>query len=369
MDIWQEPLTYSGLPQSGFTFLAEKLREIGYGPIGLVGLLGLSAEDDLYPLDYRHLPRWERMLSEVKNPLAPAVRLLLLGLAEDVQRLKKTFGVRALDFILEAGLAFRQGAVVHPRLSLIPFQDLIVATDRLFMNADPESAETGLSSDNCVWRLDRTTRLMSKAMDRAQAGDVLELGCGSGVLSLLAAKGADRVIGVDINPRAVHVAKFNARLNQAENAEFIVGDLYQGVEGRRFDLIFSNPPSVPGLVSSWNREGGPSGRELIQRMIAGLPQYLPSRGRFQTTAHFGYRKESDIGLWLDGLLPGQGFQFFYEFIGPEEKAEEYALREAYQKAGPRHYHLFAATYGWYLDNLQSRNIDKIRFGVLNIIKG
>lgn len=366
MDSWKEPLTYGSLPQSGFDLLSTKLRELGYRPKRLSKIMGLSSEDDLYPLDYRFLPRWDRKLSESPEPLAPIIRLLLLALAEDVRRLEKALGSRTLDFILETGLAFRQGEAVHPRLSIFPFRNLFMVTDRLFMNADPESPEEGLSSDNCVWRLDRTTLIMAKTMPRRKAGKVLELGCGSGVLSLLAAKEASNVTGVDINPRAVNVAGFNARLNKIENVEFVQGDLFQPVGGRCFDLIFSNPPSAPGLVRGWNREGGSSGRELIQAMIAGLPGYLSSGGLFQCTIHFGYQRPGDIKQWLGESLPDGGFQFFYKFYGPEEKAPDYALREAHQKAGVRDYPLYDATYRWYLENLEKQKISRIRFGVLRI---
>ena len=59
----------------------------------------------------------------------------------------------------------------------------------------------------------------------------------------LAAK-VDRVIGTDINPRAVALSRINAALNGIGNVEFREGDMFAPVAGETFDLIISQPPFV-----------------------------------------------------------------------------------------------------------------------------
>ncbi len=360
------PLQYGKASSDGFRRLRQRLRDVGYSPEPVARHLGLPNTDALYPLDYRFLPRWDSSLGASGSALSPAVRLLLLGLAADASRLEKALGAEQLDFILETGLAFREGKSVHPRLSIIPFEKLLVATDRLFMIADPVSVEEGLSSDNCVWRLDRTTLIMSRALRREKAENVLELGCGSGVLSLLTAEGAENVIGIDINPRAVNVAQFNARLNGIGNIGFLEGNLYAPIKGKRFDYIFSNPPSAPGLVRAWNREGGVTGREMVEDMLKGLEGHLEPGGVFQATMHFGYRGKGDIESWAGDLVDRERYKISYELVGVEEDAEAYALREACQKAGPRDYKLFQRTYQTYLEGLRSSGIAAISFGILTV---
>ncbi len=67
----------------------------------------------------------------------------------------------------------------------------------------------------------------------------LDVGTGSGILSILAAKlGASRVLGVDLDENAVEVAKGNAELNEV-SVEFIMGDLLKYVNGR-FDFVVAN---------------------------------------------------------------------------------------------------------------------------------
>jgi len=71
---------------------------------------------------------------------------------------------------------------------------------------------------------------------------VLEIGCGSGLLSILMAKAND-VTAVDINPKAVDAAKRNAA-KSGMNIGCFVSDLFENVKGK-YDLIIFNPPYLP----------------------------------------------------------------------------------------------------------------------------
>ncbi len=69
--------------------------------------------------------------------------------------------------------------------------------------------------------------------------DVLDLGCGSGILAILAKKlGANRVVAVDNDPLAVDVARENAERNGVD-IDVRLSDLFSDVEGK-FDIIVSN---------------------------------------------------------------------------------------------------------------------------------
>ena len=81
----------------------------------------------------------------------------------------------------------------------------------------------------------------------AADAEVLDMGTGSGVCALFAARHARRVVAVDINPGAVRCATVNALLNHLEaRIELHHGDLFSPVAGRRFDLILFNPPFLAG---------------------------------------------------------------------------------------------------------------------------
>jgi release factor glutamine methyltransferase len=114
--------------------------------------------------------------------------------------------------------------------------------------------------------------------------EALDLCTGTGILALTAARLGARATAVDISRRAVLNARLNARLNRLDLA-VLRGDLLAPVEGRRFDLIVSNPPYIPappgertrGAARAW--DAGPDGRELLDRICDAAPGHLRPGGR------------------------------------------------------------------------------------------
>ena len=86
--------------------------------------------------------------------------------------------------------------------------------------------------------------LLAKNLEVRDGEEVLELGTGSGLLAILAAKKGGKVTAVDLNPKAVEAARENAGKNDVE-IDFKQGDLFEQVFGRQFDLIIFNPPYLP----------------------------------------------------------------------------------------------------------------------------
>jgi HemK-related putative methylase len=109
--------------------------------------------------------------------------------------------------------------------------------------------------------------------------EVLDMGTGSGVCAVFAARHARKVVAVDINAAAVRCARINAILNRLEDKiEVRHGDLFEPVAGRRFDLILFNPPFLRGeprndRERAWRSEG------VAERFAEGLDRYL-ERGGF-----------------------------------------------------------------------------------------
>ena len=75
---------------------------------------------------------------------------------------------------------------------------------------------------------------------------ILDLGTGSGNIAITLAHRlpADKLTACDISPDAVRIARENARRLGVGSVEFLQGDLFKPVRGRRFDIIISNPPYV-----------------------------------------------------------------------------------------------------------------------------
>ncbi|WP_457742021.1 HemK2/MTQ2 family protein methyltransferase [Thermococcus sp.] len=125
------------------------------------------------------------------------------------------------------------------------------------------------------------TFLLAETVDVRPNEVALDIGTGTGLIALLMARKARYVLGVDINPKAVELARRNAQLNGIRNVEFKLSDLFQNVSGR-FDVITFNAPYLPGKPEEpidLALIGGETGREVIDRFIGEVPYYLTENGR------------------------------------------------------------------------------------------
>ncbi|MCA9765725.1 MAG: class I SAM-dependent methyltransferase [Carnobacterium sp.] len=85
-------------------------------------------------------------------------------------------------------------------------------------------------------------------LDNMVEGNILDVGCGYGPMGLsLAREASERMVEmVDVNERALGLAKQNASNNRISNAKIHLSDIYQQVEGNSFAAIISNPPIRAG---------------------------------------------------------------------------------------------------------------------------
>lgn len=92
--------------------------------------------------------------------------------------------------------------------------------------------------------IDAGTMSMLSVVDFLPGDKVLDLGCGYGIVGILAAKliGEENIIMCDIAEQAVKYAKRNAVLNGVPNIDIRLSNGYDNVEENDFTLILSNPP-------------------------------------------------------------------------------------------------------------------------------
>jgi len=93
----------------------------------------------------------------------------------------------------------------------------------------------------------QTELLYAKALELAQLDGhttVLDVCCGIGTISLIAAKQAASVIGVEINPSSIHDAIHNAKTNNIRNARFYCADASKFIDELEEipDVVFLDPP-------------------------------------------------------------------------------------------------------------------------------
>jgi HemK-related putative methylase len=112
-----------------------------------------------------------------------------------------------------------------------------------------------------------------------ECGKVLDLGTGTGICAVFAARHAQRVVAVDINPAAARCASINASINGlSARIDCREGDLFAPVAGECFDTIFFNPPFYSGQpeddrAAAWRASG------MGRRFALGLDAHLEPRGR------------------------------------------------------------------------------------------
>ncbi len=131
---------------------------------------------------------------------------------------------------------------------------------------------------------------LAKHIDVRPGDCVLDLGCGSGILSIAAAKlGARLVMAADLNPDALDATRGNALKNGVqEKVATLASPWYDGLEEntlrmhgiRQFDVIIATPPQTPGPMVFGPKYGGPHGIDKFLTIIKGASQFLePKSGR------------------------------------------------------------------------------------------
>lgn len=130
-----------------------------------------------------------------------------------------------------------------------------------------------------VYSVDQDSVLLIESLKIRNGEKVLEVGCGSGVVSIHCALEGAVVTAVDINPYAVECTSRNANLNNT-SITVLLSDVYSTVDGI-FDLILFNLPYLPveeegWLEKSWS--GGESGVEPLKKLLDGAHAHLSQDG-------------------------------------------------------------------------------------------
>jgi methylase of polypeptide subunit release factors len=272
--------------------LRSSFVDAGYTEANLKTHLG-AAELPSYRL--RNEPRLMDRTREV-TLLNTLLRWFWLGRSQSADSLAHV-PKSLLLLLLEAGLLTRQGDLFAPTAMLLSTQEFLVASDH------PSAIERG-DSEMVLWP-NPTSRFLSRFTIRRHSRATLDLGTGSGILSLGAAAHSDSVVATDLNPRVPYFVNFNARLNGVEKIEMRLGDAFQPVAGRTFDLILSNPPFFITPQNDFTFCDNPLELDqLCRQLVREAPAYLNEDGYMQMLCEWaqvsGQPWEERIEEWLEG---------------------------------------------------------------------
>lgn len=176
-----------------------------------------------------------------------------------------------------------------------------------------------------VYDTSTDTELMADVVKIAPDQTFVEIGCGTGAVTLLVAEHAKSGLGVDINPAAVKNAELNRAEMGIENVEFLQSDVFKNVEGK-FDIIICNPPynaykpADEVEMMFWDHDN-----DMKKRFFQEVGDYLLSGGK----VYFGWADFEDLDQQLpERLAEDAGLTFVRRY--ERKRADETRIFYVYE---------------------------------------
>ena len=233
--------------------------------------------------------------TSAQTPLNTLLRWFWLGDGQNRASISAHIPEQIVGLMLESGLLVSDGEILAPGAMLLHIDGFLIASDH------PVAIENR-QAEMVLWP-NPTSKFLSRFAVSRHSRATLDLGTGSGILSLVASRYSDSVVATDLNERAVACARFNARLNGIENIEVMGGDCFAPVAGRRFDLILSNPPFFITPQTDYMFCDNPMDLDgLCRRLVKECSEYLNEGGYTQMLCEWAQIKgqpwEERVAEWL-----------------------------------------------------------------------
>jgi methylase of polypeptide subunit release factors len=283
------------LDTAGLGHLREALASAQYTSKGIHDHLGEAATAALARNDFRAALK---ITEDWGDRLATLIRLFVCGQTEPLDRAAAALAPLPLADALP--LLEADGDGVRAAVELEPYGDWWVVAD---LSAGMRPGRP-LPADH-VLGIGGASSTLAAATLRRPIDSALDLGTGCGVQALHLSTHAGRVTATDLLPRALKFAATTAALNGLD-WELLAGDLTRPVEGRRFDLVVSNPPFVagPGSTAHTYRDSGRPGDAVCAELVAAAPGLLNDGGHMQFLANWlhvaGENWADRVADWLAG---------------------------------------------------------------------
>jgi 16S rRNA (guanine1207-N2)-methyltransferase len=251
-----------------------------------------------YDLVLSHLPRGRAVVSgmirDAVAALKPGGRFYLVAHKRTAVKSAIKLAAQALG---QVGVVRKKGGY-HVALGVkgpLPVEPTVSAN-----SDDFEGAEITLDGKSAVvighpgvfaWdRLDDGTAALVGVMALRPQDHVLDLGCGTGLLALVAAQRGGRVVAVDADVRAVESTRRTLAANDVDG-EVLVSDCARAVLQRRFDVILCNPPFHQGAGVEY---------DVARQMVRDAAMVLQAGGHLYLVSNAFLRYEREMtGLFAE----------------------------------------------------------------------
>ncbi|MFE4665739.1 methyltransferase [Streptomyces sp. NPDC056716] len=356
------------LPSADRPDVAARLREAllraAFTADGLLELLGAPA--------YAALARSETVpalrATRGDTPLETLVRLLLLQQPVPHARVR---GVLPVADCLESGWLTAVGAdEVAATVDVRPYggpdgEDWFIVSD--LGCAVGGAGGIGRRAEGVVLGVGGASTTLAGITVRTPVSAALDLGTGSGIQALHAARHATRVTATDVNPRALHIAALTLALSGAPAAELREGSLFEPLRnGETYDLIVSNPPFVisPGARLTY-RDGGMGGDDLCRSLVQGAGERLNRGGFAQFLANWQHVEGEDWQDRLRSWVPRGCDAWIVQREAQDiTQYAELWLRDAGDHRGD--VAEYEARYDTWLDEFEARKVKSVGFGWITL---
>ncbi len=202
------------------------------------------------------------------------------------QHALRVLGRDIVDAFVTAGFLEPRETLLVPKVSCSKWHDL-------FIFADPPTYR----GKDVVYTFTQTTETLDKLIWPQAAQHAVDLGSGSGALSLRLADKATRVTAIDINPRAVALTRANCIMNGKTNVDVRVGEMFAPIDGEKVDMIVGNLPFVLSPDQDYlYRDGDRPSEQLIEDAIKGADAVLAPGGTAQFLCEWPIRNDPPEAL-------------------------------------------------------------------------
>ncbi|MGH8875840.1 MAG: methyltransferase [Stackebrandtia sp.] len=243
-------------------------------------------------------------------------RILPAGLAE------RALGSDLHTELLHSGLLVHDAGSCHATVSITPFEGRLFLSDRIFTSAGQHQVTKSDAINLCM--PPHASSLLTLDGVSQPGSRLLDVGCGSGFIGLVAQAGDGRLSGIDLNRRCIDFAYANAAINDVP-ADFDTADYrsHAPTDDRKYTDIIFNAPGLPDTSEGEQELGREAPEALLTHMARAMVQLLGAGGKAHVNVLIeipeGFSAAVDV---VDSWLSGSEVA---DFSVHEHRAPEFAV--------------------------------------------